>query len=190
MDEHGPQQYTPRECAEILTYGGEYFRFDDPDDTRGMDIGSIAHALALTNRFGGHTRTPYSVAQHSVHVSYLCDPEDALWGLMHDAPEAYITDVVRPAKALLPDYQALEAAVMRKIARYYGLPGDDVPESVHRADLRMCATEKRDLIPHGREHEWHLPYPPRDEPVYPLDWPLARYAFLKRYYDLVEGSQL
>lgn len=64
-------------------------RYDD------IDIRDIAHAEALTNRFGGHTRWPINVAQHSVYVSRLVPEEFALEGLMHDASEAYLGDMTK-----------------------------------------------------------------------------------------------
>lgn len=177
------EQYTPRARAEILTAGGDYFQFADAADPRGMDIETIAHALALTNRFGGHSRLPYSVAEHSVRVSKLCSPENALWGLMHDASEAYLTDVCRPAKALLPDYRRLEERIAGKIATHYGL-SLPIPGEVHEADMVMCATEARDLLAPGEWAHWSLPHPPLAQRVHPLDWRHAKRAFLRRYEEL------
>lgn len=175
--------YTPNRRAEILTYGGEYFDFEDAGNDRGLDIETIAHALALTNRFGGHTKEPYSVAQHSVYVARNCDSQDALWGLLHDASEAYINDIVRPVKVTLPDYRWLEQKIMDRVADFYRLPFE-IPESVHEADLVLCATEKRDLLPHGPDRDWHLPYPPLPETIVPWHWRRAKSTFLREYENL------
>jgi hypothetical protein len=64
--------------------------------TADVDIRDIAHALSLVNRFTGHTKYPYSVAQHSVMVSRMVQPEHAMWGLLQDAREAYLGYVARP----------------------------------------------------------------------------------------------
>jgi hypothetical protein len=63
-------------------------------------IEDIAHSLALTNRYNGMTRYPYSVAEHCVRMA-LCDdlPGHPLAKLLHDAAEAYIGDIVKPFKA-------------------------------------------------------------------------------------------
>src|SRR4051812_2148358 len=81
----------------ILTYTGKHVNpFDlKPDD---ICIEDIAHALALCNRFAGHTKRPMSVAQHSVYVSRLC-PNYRLAGLLHDASEAYLGDVTKWVKS-------------------------------------------------------------------------------------------
>lgn len=61
-------------------------------------IEDIAHALALCNRFAGHTALPISVAHHSIMVSKLCEvgsQPEALQGLLHDASEAYLGDITK-----------------------------------------------------------------------------------------------
>jgi len=172
-------QYTPSGGAEILTCSGEYFQFEDLADDAGLGIETIAHALSLTNRFGGHTAVPYSVAQHSFLVSVYCDRDDALCGLLHDASEAYLNDIVRPAKQTLPDYKWLERRVMDKVCDRYRLPFD-MPASVEEADLRMCATEARDLLPGDTWQQWGLPEPYEDA-VEPWPWQVAERLFLDRF---------
>lgn len=110
-------------------------------------IEDIAHALAHQCRFAGHTRHHYSVAQHSVLVSYACAPFDALWGLLHDATEAYLVDVPRPIKRSrwLAGYVLLEEYMERVVAQRFSLILP-IPESVKRADVVLLATERRDLL--------------------------------------------
>src|SRR5271165_7548492 len=81
----------------IQTYTGRVMYPLDPRPEE-INIIDIAHALSNLCRFTGHVRTFYSVAEHSVRVSQHCDPKDALWGLLHDASEAYLADMSRPMK--------------------------------------------------------------------------------------------
>ena len=95
----------------IGTFSGLRFWPLDPNPEKIL-IADIAHALAHQCRFGGHASKFYSVAEHSVHVSKLCLPEHALWGLLHDASEAYLVDLPRPLK-LLPEFAPYREAERR-----------------------------------------------------------------------------
>lgn len=130
--------------ATIQTASGRYLDLSAPSP-RHIDIGDIAHALSNICRFGGHTREFYSVAQHSVMASRIVPPEHALAALLHDAAEAYIGDMVLPAKQLLPQFRTLEADVWQAVAVAFGLP-EELPPCVKRADLVILATERRDLL--------------------------------------------
>jgi hypothetical protein len=86
----------------IVTYTGRRFHFLDPKIDE-ISIEDIAHALSNVCRFTGHTKRFYSVAEHSCLVSALCD--NRLEGLLHDASEAYMSDLSSPLKMLVPDYK-------------------------------------------------------------------------------------
>ncbi len=133
--------------ASIQLSNGLYFDFLDPDPDV-LDIWTIANALAKICRFTGQLPGDaiYSVAQHSVIVSYLVPPEDAMYGLMHDAAEALVGDVAAPLKQLLPAYKEIEHRAEYAVAVAFDLP-TALPPTVKRADLVALATEKRDLMP-------------------------------------------
>ncbi len=168
----------------IFTYSGLRFRPLDPcaEDIRIDDIG---HALAHQCRFGGHTRQFYSIAQHSVLVSQHCRPEDALLGLLHDASEAYLQDVIRPLKELaeFKAYRIAERRLQRCILERFGL-GPEQPVSVTAADDWMLAVEARDLMATGGGY---LVMPPVHVTVSVTDpWPseVAARQFLARFEQL------
>lgn len=145
-------------------------------------IADIAHALSIINRFTGHSKVPYSVAQHSVMVSRICEPEYALWGLLHDASEAYLGDMATPLKTLLPQYRELEEHVQKTIALAFGLAWP-MPSVVKIADLRALMGEKRDLVPGSAD--WGIDIEPACGPINPYCWHQAKKLFEDRYKELV-----
>lgn len=170
---------------DILTYTGKYFDFFEVSP-ESICIEDIAHALANTCRFGGHVQEFYSVAQHSVLVSKTVPVEDAKWGLMHDAAEAYLVDVPSPLKALLPDYKNMENHVEEKVLEVFGLVGTK-PSSVKRADLILLATEQRDLMA-KHDDVWGsiLGLTPLKETIVPLSPKLAEQQFLRRFEEIFQ----
>ncbi|HWP80668.1 MAG TPA: hypothetical protein VN446_08505 [Candidatus Acidoferrum sp.] len=94
-----------------------------PPDVSRKDI---AHALSLICRGGGHIRHFYSVAQHSINCAMEAaargySPRVQLAALLHDGGEAYLSDLIRPVKALVKDYAPLEAHVDDCVRKAFGL---------------------------------------------------------------------
>lgn len=124
-----------------------------------VDIADIALSLAKQCRFAGHLRADvwhYSVAQHSVLVSYECMLEHALIGLLHDASEAYMQDIISPIKHTLgTDYRRIERDWAFAIGERFGLAEKlaYLPADVKRADQLMLAAELRDLCHPNRALE-------------------------------------
>ena len=169
----------------ITTYSGLRFWPLEPDPEK-VYVSDISHALSCQCRYGGHCDKFYSVAEHSVSVSRLCAPEDALWGLLHDASEAYLVDVPRPLKEL-PEfvaYRAAERRLQRIIAQRFGLPPEQ-PASVTTADDTLLWVEAHSLLG-SIEEEFirHEPIPLRMEIVKPLLPAEAEELFLVRYREL------
>lgn len=168
----------------ITTQSGKHFDFNNLS-ADAICIEDIACALSNLCRFTGHVQDFYSVAQHSVHVSYLVEPEFALDALLHDAAEAYIGDCSSPLKALLPDYQQIEKRVELVIARKFGIRTLGMWPEVKHADLVMLATERRDL-----DLDDGTPWPILEgidaAPflLSPLNPRQSRVLFLQRYNDL------
>ena len=170
----------------ITTHSGRQFFPLSPRE-EDIDIQDIAHHLSLINRFTGATREPYSVAEHSVRVSWLLPTTTALWGLLHDASEAYILDMSTPLKKntnLGAEYQKIEKGIMEAVCRKFGLTEEEPPE-VKTADQIMLVTEKRDLLVNNPFHPvWEIAAEPIRSFIHPVPWRQAKAAFLERFVEL------
>jgi len=134
--------------ALITTYSG---RVIDPFNPNPKDIvlSDIAQALSMQCRFCGHVGRFISVAQHCVLVSELCEtPEGKKWGLLHDASEAYISDIPRPLKKNLPTFNDVEEYLFKAIAEKFKLEYP-MPEEVKFYDTVSLFREGRDFMPGG-----------------------------------------
>lgn len=156
-----------------------------------FDVQDIAHSLSMLCRYNGHCNYFYSVAEHSVRCSYSVPEEYAFEALMHDATEAYVTDVVSPLKPFLEGYKEMENNLHARLASVFGLP-DIIHEKVHEVDLAMCGFEAQHLMTTGGEH-WGLPteidtslYPAwlNKECVDGMQPSHAKMRFLQRYQQL------
>jgi 5'-deoxynucleotidase YfbR-like HD superfamily hydrolase len=175
---------------DILTSSGTYFNFLTPESSE-IRIEDIAIGLSNLCRFNGQTRrvglrSPfYSVAQHSLIVSMIVPEEHALAGLLHDAAEAYIGDITRPLKQLLPDFKAIEKRVEQRIFTHFGLPVELDP-CVKEADLVMLATEQRDLMAeHDDEWATITNVTPLAIKIEPMPSHAAAEAFYSRFLELM-----
>lgn len=159
----------------LTTASGQSYRLTGPElDT--PRIGDIAHHLAQINRFTGAASRPYSVAEHSLLCERIAAAEGApaiarLCALMHDAHEAYVSDMASPAKRALvwwdgqqrqahgtSDYDYFERVHMRNVRDSFGLSDafQAHEKDIRRWDLIALATERRDLMPQADGDEWEI----------------------------------
>lgn len=159
-----------------------------PEDVR---IEEIAASLSRICRWGGRCKQFYSVAEHSVFVSQQSDPPYRLQGLIHDATEAFVGDMVRPIKELLPMYQAIENSVWQAIATKFGVDPVIHP-SVHKADDAVLVAEWYQLMesPFGVP-QWVYDLPPAAKiTVQGLPPKVAEKQFMKVFNQLVKGTHV
>lgn len=115
----------------IETASGRGVDLRDPQPAD-IALADIAHHLAQTNRYTGATSfgdfcRPISVAEHAVIVAHRLKAQTyparvILAGLHHDDAEAYLGDVSRPLKALLPAYSRIEEQFAEVIEEALDLP--------------------------------------------------------------------
>lgn len=167
--------------------GGKVYLLDPrPSDIR---LADIAHGLSNLCRYGGQCGCFYSVAEHSVLVSriaedlagkFLYDGEVvtahqrasvrrwAYVGLLHDASEAYLQDIVQPLKRNLSDYGRIERRMMGAISSAFGIDWGLFSHSlIVEADRVALLTECRDLMAHHPGSTWN-PGTLEPHPTFPV----------------------
>jgi len=167
----------------IRTFTGILFDFENPD-YRTINLVDISHALSLLCRFAGHCKIFYSVAEHAVRVSYICEPEHAMWGLHHDDSESMCVDVPRPLKHMLgmEAYRAHEKRVQAEIVKALNLEPPIEPEEVKWADMRLLVTEQRDLL-HNSHPDFEA-VPPLENTIKPWSSNTAYRRYQLRHAEL------
>lgn len=185
LDEYERQHLATCRSGWLQTYTGRAVTVMAPRPEQ-ICIEDIAHALAYICRFNGHVNQFYSVAQHSLFVCDILPPPLALQGLLHDATEAYLGDMVKPLKRNMAEYRAAEDIMQECISRVFHVPVR-LDARVKRADLIALATERRDLH-RAPPMNWdidELGIEPHPDPLCPLPPELAEEAFLQRYREII-----
>lgn len=166
----------------IQTFTGKKF-YPLAPNADDIDIEDIAHALSNMCRFNGHSKQFYSVAQHSVLVSYLCDDVDKKHGLLHDACEYVLGDIPTPLKHsdLFINYEKNEKLLQSVIYKKFNLD-PNTPKSVKDADLLTLSIEANNfMIPIN--NEWSLVKSPPIQ-IIPLNPDEAKDLFLNRFKEI------
>ena len=150
----------------VVQIGTQTFDYTSPHEHT-PNIQDAVRAISNICRFGGHTQSFYSVAQHSVLVSVLCPnrPWDAL---AHDLAEAYYGDFPSPLKNLIRDTCPLLAARLRTIDTLVeeAFLFNPDQELVKKADTLALAMERRDLLPSCPASDEDWAFLPKDLPAY------------------------
>jgi hypothetical protein len=149
-----------------------------PSDVRLPDI---LRGLAMTVRFNGQLDRYYSVAEHSVLVARIAasvgDTQAIIPALLHDAHEAYVGDIARPIKMMVPGFVEYERQMQEIVREALGLPGeaDSVWARVHQYDNAILHREMltlRKQTPDWYDAAINATIQPDIEPV-GLPWRLA-----------------
>lgn len=172
------------EVTYIQSYSGTTVDFLNPKENQIL-LEDIAHALSLLCRFGGHCSEFYSVADHSIRCSEKAPDGFKFEALMHDATEAFLVDVPRPIKQVLPGYRDIEAGLDVVIRKKFGLP-EKMSKEVHHVDGAMLSTEKRDLMKPS-DRPWSSLPDPYEEKIVPRTPEQSYKDFIDRFNELTKS---
>jgi len=133
----------------IQTWSGLRVWLDDEKFTNdSITVEDVLVHLPHVNRYTGATdpgREPFSVAQHCLVLAAAVERagkprNDIVWALIHDWPEAFISDIPRPFKKAMPKIKALDDRVLAVLAKRYKL-SKEMPDYLHVWDQNMCRNE-------------------------------------------------
>lgn len=144
----------------IGTYTGKQLWPLDPRPEE-VCLEDIAHALSQICRFNGHANRFCSVAHHCLNVERILEQRGfnkkiRLYGLLHDAAEAYICDIPRPLKQFMPEYKTVEINIQQAIYKHFGLPWPTAEEEeiIKAADDYVLALEAKKFM--RNTEAWNL----------------------------------
>jgi hypothetical protein len=132
----------------IGTFTNKKFHFLNPSVDE-VCIEDISQALSMNCRYSGHVKMFYSVAEHSCLIFDLVlskngDLKEAFGALMHDASEAYLTDVPRPIKPHLKGYMDIESKAEAVIQEAFKF--SVMSDYVKYIDTHICGIEAKQLF--------------------------------------------
>lgn len=147
----------------IETYTGRRLSLTNPEPEE-VSFSDISHGLSMICRFNGQCLRFYSVAQHSLLCADVArqlgwSKRIQLLCLLHDAGEAYISDLSRPVKSLITGYSKMERAIQDAIYRTLRVDAPNMTEriAIEEADNYLLAVEAEELMRDGGwadRHKW------------------------------------
>ena len=199
-----PNNFTPTTRAWQRMLSGRRLDILNPSPLD-IEIEDIAHGLARVTRWNGQTKGTYglSVAQHSLLVEEILfrnvprlSQKWRLAGLIHDAPEYVIGDMITPFKAALGrPYRQIEARLQEAVHIRFGLPAElpsGITHSIKRADRMAAFIEATQIAGFAEAEAKKLFSKPRGTPanykLIPLPPEKAAQAFLRKF-DLLFGHK-
>ena len=164
----------------ITTYTGHKF---DPVNPlmEALDIRDIAHALSLTCRGNGHVKHFYSVAQHCI----MCAKEamargysqrEVLGCLLHDASEAYMSDVPRPFKELLHEYVKLEEKLIELVYLKF------IGSTLNEEEINLIRKVDDDVLYYDMMELFGIPWGEKAELVIEPDYTIQPFEEVEKTY--------
>ena len=195
----------------MLTLTGLEFNPSDPQ-VQSISIIDIAHALSQQARFAGQIRDFYSVAEHSVMCAniaeFLFHNSDSIESsrieklmFLHDAEEAYISDIPTPVKNLIRTMlDPVANKIELTIYKAFGLisPNENEHRIMKIIDTLAFCLEDRDLR-NGDQFEKTAPLISNinvlldlqeEFNVVPLGMDKAKSLFLEKYIQLEFDKQM
>ena len=173
--------------SRIKTYTGIMV---DPKNASADEIciKDIAHALSMLCRANGHFPHFYSVGQHSINCAKEAEARGdsrrvQLGCLLHDASEAYLSDITRPVKPYLVGYLDIEANLQKVIFdKWIPALSDDEKKQVFEIDDTILYYEFVELM-----HEKLTPEEPtlKSKPIFDfVDFSNVEGEFLEMFEEL------
>ena len=185
----------------VRMYSGALVDVINPSEDT-LHMYDIAWHLGRILRYNGGIKQDYTVAHHSLIMSYFVPEVYALEALLHDAGEAYFGDVIEPIKVLYPslreDENALTGQIMNKFGKgqlSYCVENFDTvayvkSDPVREADEILYAHEcysfadRPGTFNAKMQNAWMLAIDGSDNL-----WHAPMYPFMYRYHELV-GTDL